>query len=64
MEKLPSENGDDVQGDFVSPQPEAKPPEPYIKPYISVKKHGENGRLFDDLFHDDRYKKDKGRNYH
>ncbi len=36
----------------------------YIKPYISVDKHGEKGKLFEELFYDDRYKKNKGRNYH
>ena len=44
---------------------EDKPSSPiYFKPYISVQKHGENGKLFEDPFYDDRYIKNKGRNYH
>ena len=43
---------------------EAEASSAYVKPYISVRKHGDNGRLFEDLHYDDRYKKNNGRNYH
>ena len=52
------------QGNPISPKEGAESSSTYVKPYISVKKYGENGQLFEENFHDDRYKRNNGRNYH
>lgn len=51
-------------GRLESPNPESNASSAYVKPYISVRKHGENGQLFEPFDYDDRYKTNKGRNYH
>ncbi len=57
-------NNDKAQPDKGIPKEDIDSSSSYIKPYISVNKHGENGKLFEDLYYDDRYKNNKGRNYH
>jgi hypothetical protein len=41
-----------------------KEPGSTYKPFISVEKHGENGKLFDDLSYGDGYQHNGGRTYH
>lgn len=36
----------------------------YRKPYISIEKHGENGRLFEPIDYDNGYNGERARNNH